>query len=135
MTRWMASTLVALVLAATPALAADWAPWAELETIEVITAGDDGGSVETTIWIVVIEGTAYIRTSESSPWGDAVEGAATIGLRGSDELRTVRPRAITDAAQRESVSAAFRQKYGFFDGVIGLVRGKARIWSVEAVSS
>ncbi len=135
MRNWIPRLVAGLLLAASPALASDWAGWAELETIEVLTVKAGGEATETTIWIVVLEGTAYIRTNESSPWGDAVETAQTIGLRGGGEERTVRPTAITEDAQRERVIAEFRRKYGFFDGLLDFARGHARIWSLEVVTS
>ncbi len=128
---WIATALLSI---GGPAAAADWGSWAGLETIEVITANEDGSDHVTTIWIVVLEGAAFIRTSESSPWGDAVEKAETIGLRGADEARIVRPTAITRSERREQVIAAFREKYGFQDGLLDVFRGDARIWSVETVS-
>jgi len=126
---------LALAAAALPAAGgADdaWATWAELDTIEVLTENPDGSSEETKIWIVVHEGAAFIRTSDRSPWGDNVERAQTIGIRSEEQTLTVRPTAITDSAQREAVIAAFRAKYGFFDGLINFVRGDARIWSLAA---
>lgn len=128
---WIAT---ALLVAASPALASDWADWSQLDTISVLTVGDDGAEQDTTIWIVVVDGTAYIRTSESSPWGNAVEGAETIGVRVGEERRAVHATAISDASTRERVTAGFREKYGFSDALIGLFRGEARIWSVETVA-
>lgn len=132
---WFAA---ALLLAGSPVAASagsDWSAWADLETVSVVTADAGGAERETTIWVVVLDGTAYIRTSESSPWGDEVEQASRIGLRGGDELRQVAPSPITDTAQRERVTAAFREKYGFQDALISVFRGEARIWSVAAASS
>lgn len=109
-----------------------WATWAGLDTIEVLTTNPDGSDEETKIWIVVHEGTAFIRTSDRSPWGDNVERTETIGIRSEAQTLTVRPSAVTDSAHREAVIAAFRAKYGFFDGLINFVRGDARIWRLAA---
>ncbi len=132
MSKWIPWITVAGLLLALPAGAADWSGWSDLETIEVTTVQEDGSEMVTTIWITVLEGTAYVRTSESSAWGNAVEKAETFGLRGGDEDRTVRATAINNDATRASVEDSFRQKYGFSDAMIGIFRGEARIFSVEA---
>jgi hypothetical protein len=134
MKKWIPGLAIMGLLAVTPAAAGDWSGWAEIENIEVITAQEDGAELTTTIWIVVLDGTAYIRTSQGSGWGDAVEKAEAIGLRGGDELRSVSPIAITDAAARERIEAGFREKYGFQDAMIGVFRGDPRIWSVDTAS-
>ena len=134
MNKWILWVAWVGFLVAAPAAAADWSGWAEIENIEVITAQAEGAELTTTIWIVVLDGTAYIRTSQGSGWGDAVEKAEAIGLRGGDDLRTVSPTAISDAAARERIEAVFREKYGFQDAMISLFRGDPRIWSVDTVA-
>lgn len=134
MKNWIPWIATALLVTGGPAAAAGWESWADFETIEVVTTNEDGSDRETTIWVVVIEGTAFIRTSESTEWGNAVDKAETIGLRGGGEARTVRATAITDTGRRDQVTASFREKYGFQDRLVSILRGEARIWSVEPIS-
>ena len=131
--------LAAGLLLAAPSLAAhheggDWSAWADLEEIQVLTVQEDGTPRETTIWILVQGSSAYIRTSAGSAWGDEVERADTIGLRGGGEERTVRATAITADEERERLVEGFRAKYGFVDRFLDVVRGKARIWRVEVAA-
>ena len=79
--------MIAAILAAALALAGaahgaplDWTKYADTETIEVISTDEDGGSRLTTIWIVVLDGQAYIRTAGTT-WGDNVEREGTLKLR------------------------------------------------------
>ncbi len=133
MTRLILPFLVSFLFA-TPALAGDWSAWTEVEEIQVVTQQPDGAERATTIWVVVVDGTAFIRTSESSAWGDEVEAATSIGVVGGGETRTVTPTAVPHGAEYDAVTDAFRDKYGFQDALIGWVRGDARIWSVDDAS-
>ena len=127
---------LAFALWAAPALAGDWSSWADLDTVEVVTQSVDGTERATTIWILVQDGTAFVRTSETSDWGNEVAGAGVIALRGDSGERTVRPTLVTDAAARDRIAEGFRAKYGFQDAFIGMFRGGTpRIWSFEVASS
>lgn len=112
----------------------DLAALAQRETVQVLTVDADGMQRETTIWIVTLEGGVYIRTSDSSDWGDNAERSSSIDLSGDDEVTLrVRHEAITGPEARDKVIAAFREKYGLSDALINWFRGEARIWSLEEV--
>ncbi len=107
---------------------------AQRETVQVFTVDADGMQRETTIWIVTLEGAVYIRTSDSSAWGDNAERSSSIGLGGDDEMTLrVRHEAVTGPEARTRVIAAFREKYGLSDALINWFRGEARIWSLETL--
>ena len=112
--------------AVVPAALADGPAVGDVSTVEeivVITEDDAGEAVETTIWLVMVDGNAYIRTSRRSGWGANVtrNPAITVRVEGTDF-----PVAVTfveDAPERDRVTARFREKYGFQDAMIGIVRG------------
>lgn len=116
---------------AAAAVGPDWNKWADLETVEVISTDEGGGSRLTTIWIVVLDGQAYIRTAGTT-WGDNVEREGTLKIRGAPGEYVVRAEKVTDPALQEEVVAAFREKYGNSDVVAGLFRfGDRRIFRLS----
>ena len=119
---------VALAVASGAHAGPDWTRVAELGTVEVISTDEDGGSRLTTVWIVVIDHSAYLRTG-GTKWGDNVEREGQLKLRvpqGEFTLRTEKLRAASEIA---NVEAAFAEKYGNSDWWSGLVRfGETRIF-------
>ncbi len=125
---------IALGLAG-PALSAppDWAAWAELDTVEVITTDEGGEPRGHTIWIALSDGTAYLRTSRRSSWGHNLERDGQLRLRGAPGELSLRAQLVTDAAEIERVTAVFEAKYGgFMSWFSGLIRGTPRIFRLSA---
>jgi hypothetical protein len=126
-----ALVLAAALLLASAAHAAapfDWSHFADTQTIEVVSTDVDGGSRLTTIWIVVLENQAYIRTSGTT-WGDNVEREGTVKLREVGGDRPVRAEKVLSAAEVEHVVAAFREKYGTTDAIMEFLRfGETRVF-------
>ena len=58
----------------------DWQRYADERTVEVVTTNEDGSERVTTIWIVVVDGQAYIRTGGTG-WGDNLERDRRLVLR------------------------------------------------------
>jgi hypothetical protein len=118
--------LSGLLLAAPSALAAapDWNAVADVEEIQVLTTNEDGTSRETTIWLAVVDGQGYIRTSGSTTWGDNVERDPDIRLRIEGQEYPLYATFVTDEALREQVVQTFRAKYGWIDGFLGFFRGR-----------
>jgi hypothetical protein len=102
----------------------DWSRFAEEETVTVVTTNDDGSERETTVWLVVVDGDAFIRTGNTR-WGGNVEKRPEIALRIEAETIPVAIHFITDAEQRRRVTEAFRGKYGFFDRILSPFRGSS----------
>jgi hypothetical protein len=100
----------------------DWSRYEEEQTIAAITTDDDGSARETTIWIVVVDGDAFIRTGNTR-WGANVERQPDIALRIADEEIPVRVHFVTDDTLRGRVIEAFRAKYGLTDRLISPFRG------------
>jgi len=111
--------------AAPPAGAAgpDWTQVADVEEIHVLTLDEDGSSRETKIWLTVLDGQGYIRTSRSTTWGGNVEREPEIALRIEETEYPLRASFVTDEALREQVVASFRAKYGWTDGFLNFMRG------------
>jgi hypothetical protein len=117
-----------LWLAALPARAAtQWSEYRDLETLSVVTKDEDGSRRSTTVWIAVVDGVAYLRTS-STTWGAnlARDPQAVLEIDGAEI--PVRVTFVEDEPTREKVNDALRAKYGFADRMSGLVRfGRTRI--------
>jgi hypothetical protein len=122
----------ALVLSACAALwlaagaragAPDWSNVAAVEEIEAITADADGSPRETTVWLAVVDGQGYVRTSGSSTWGDNLERDPELVVRIDGAEYPVRAIFIEDDALRGRVIETFRAKYGFSDALVDVFRG------------
>lgn len=107
--------------AATP----DWGGVADVEEVEVLTTNEDGTTRTTTIWLVVMEDNGYIRTSRSTTWGDNVERDSQLVLRIQDVEYPLRATFVEDEELRERIATAFREKYGWFDGLVNALRGSS----------
>ena len=109
----------------------DWSRWSHLRTVEVISTDEGGRARTTTVWIVVVEGQAYLRTG-STIWGGNVERVGRLKLKGEPGEYQFRAERITDPSLQEKVMAAFRAKYGFSDRISGVIRlGKSRIFRLS----
>jgi len=106
----------------------DWTQFTDVQTIEVVSTDEDGGQRLTTIWIVVLDRQAYIRTAGTT-WGDNVEREGGLRLREAGGDRPLRAERVLSAAEVEQVVAAFREKYGTTDLVMELFRfGETRVF-------
>jgi len=109
--------------------------YADLETVTVdpVEFGTESDAKPTIIWIAESGGALYIRTSRRSAWGNAVERSGALSLTPPGDFTATR---ITDAATMDSVTAAFREKYGFSDITAGLLRalgGGPRIFRLHPI--
>lgn len=114
-----------LLLGAAGARAAEpaWDKINDIERIEVITHDEDGDERDTTIWFAVVDGQGFIRTGNST-WGKNIRrNPSDVVLRIEDHDYPLRAEFIENDTLRERVVAAFRAKYGWFDGVANFVRG------------
>ena len=86
------------------------------ETVEVdmVTPRRDGSLSSRPIWVVVVDGDAYVRSyrGESGAWYRRArsDGRATIGVDGRAVEVGVEP--VSDDETNRRVSDAFRAKYG-----------------------
>ena len=100
----------------------DWGAVADVETVEVVTTDEDGSSRETTVWLLVQEGEAYLRTGNTS-WGDNVVRTGRLILRIGENEMPLRVEFVEDEAARERLTQGFREKYGWSDAMLGWIRG------------
>jgi len=116
---------LALALLAAPlarAAAPDWESLRELDTVTVVTHDQDGAERETTVWLAVVDGTGYVRTG-STRWGDNVVRSPELLLRAREASWQFRVEFVEDDAQRQRITDAFREKYGFSDRMVSWMRG------------
>ncbi len=119
--RILASTLVWLLVA--PALAEpDWQDHADVEVVDVLTTDEDGAPREHPIWLVVVDGAAFLRTGGST-WGQNISRTGELTLRIGDAELALAAEAVEDDALRERVNEAFAVKYGFQDRIVSWFRG------------
>ena len=106
----------------------DWTRFSDTQTIEIVSTDEDGGQRLTTVWIVVLDRQAYLRTAGTT-WGDNVERNGALKLREVAGDRPLRAEKVLSAAEVERVVAAFREKYGTTDAVMELLRfGERRVF-------
>jgi len=115
--------LCLLGAAGATAAAPDWGSVADVEEVEVLTTNQDGTTRTTTIWLVVLDGSGYIRTSRSTTWGDNIERDPQLVLRIEGVEYPLRADFVEDEGLRERIVTAFREKYGWFDGLVDAFRG------------
>jgi hypothetical protein len=124
----LAAALLVATLGAAPSRAVDWSRHADRRTVTILTTAPDGERRDTTVWIVVVDGDAYVRTG-GTRWGDDAEREPAVALRVDDEEIPLRAEPAGDPALRARVEEAFRAKYGWQDRLSSIVRfGETRIF-------
>jgi hypothetical protein len=126
LTRNRLAVVLSLAFVATGARATEpnWERIADVGEIEVITHDEDGDEREATIWFAVLDGQGFIRTGDST-WGENIKRhPADVVLRIEGVEYPLQAEFIENDSLRERVEAAFRAKYGWFDGFVNFVRGK-----------
>jgi hypothetical protein len=124
--------LCVFVAASASADAPDWNAVADVQRVIVLTVDEDGDARETTVWLAVVDGRGYVRTSRSTRWGGNVVREPDIGLRIGDAEYPLRASFVEDEALRQRIVATFREKYGWSDGMMAVFRGsKPRIMRLD----
>jgi hypothetical protein len=90
--------------------------------VVVETVDADGSARETTVWLVVVDGEGYVRTSGGSRWGDNAVRRGALSLRVAGAAYPMQVEPVEDDALRERVADAFRAKYGWTDAVLSWMR-------------
>jgi hypothetical protein len=125
--RFSRSALIALVLlvaafaGSARAVAFDWTPAQQDSVVEILTSDADGALRETPVWIVVLDGVAYVRTNDSK-WLANIRRGSAVRLRIRDVESPVRAAETNDAALSARVEKAFNAKYGFTQRLMSLFR-------------
>ena len=106
----------------------DWSQFVDTQTVEVISTEEDGSQRLTTVWIVVLDYQAYIRTA-GTHWGDNVEREGRLRLRVPAGEWSLRAEKVLQPSEIARVEAAFREKYGTMDAVMDWLRfGEHRVF-------
>lgn len=106
----------------------DWSRYAAKSTVTVITTDEDGSTRETTVWLVVVRGEAYVRTGDTH-WGDNAASRPDVAVRIGKEEIPVHAERVSDEATVRTVEEDFRRKYGWQDRLLSsLRRSKPRIF-------
>ena len=115
------------------AAAPDWNAIATEDTVAISTTNENGSARKTTVWLVVLDGEAYIRTSRSTRWGNNVERDANVVVSVDDTDHRVRASFVEDEALRARIVETFREKYGWTDALADVMRGShPRIMRLDA---
>ena len=94
-------------------------PLDEGEVVTLTTIDDQGHSSVTGLWIVEIDGEAYLRAgSPEANWLERIRARSVVELARDGVVQRVRATPIDDAALRNAVSWAMREKYGLIDAVL-----------------
>jgi len=119
-------TLLLLALVVTvPAFAGpapDWARVAGVDTIRIRTVDVKGASHETTIWLLVHEGQAYVRAGGGSRWDRPIDAHPDVAVEIEGVWYDVRATRIPAGPLYDAVKTGMRAKYGGQDRLIGLIR-------------
>jgi len=120
--------ILALFASRASAAPLDWDRAAAEETVTIATTNEDGTPRETTVWLVVVDATGFVRTG-GTRWGDNAERHPAVTLRIAGEDHALRAERVTDPALIARVDGAFREKYGTSDRISGFIRfGGERIF-------
>ncbi len=115
------------------AAAPDWNAIADAGTVGISTTNENGSTRRTTIWLIVVDREAYIRTSRWTRWGGNVERDPDAVLSVGDSDHRVRASFVEDEALRARIVAVFREKYGWSDTLASVIRGShPRIMRLDA---
>jgi hypothetical protein len=93
------------------ALAADWEAAESAVEILVHTTDADGSARATTIWIAVVGGEAFVRTSGTA-WERNIRRDPHAVLAIAGRTRAVTIELVRDDALIDRIQARFRAKYG-----------------------
>lgn len=125
--RALAPLCCVLALASAAAAGPDWEAVADVEHVWAITTDADGDARETKVWLAVVDGQGFLRTG-GSRWGENLQRAPQLRLRIEGVEYPLRADFIEDEDFRARIEAAFREKYGWSDAFVGLMRfGRPKI--------
>jgi len=113
--------LILGILIAVVALTSAWID--EGEVVELTTYDASAHEHETELWIVDVDGRRYVRADlPGADWLERLRAHPGALLRrdGVEERVTARP--VDDPAVRDVIGRAMAEKYGFVDGLVGILR-------------
>jgi hypothetical protein len=122
-------SLVGIAMAAA-VLALAWVDEGEVATL--VTFDRQGGSIGSRIWIVDIDGRAYVRASQrDAEWLVRLRERPVAHLSRGNGMVSVHAVPVDHPAVREAVNRAMQVKYGSVDRVVEWLRDPARFVPVR----
>jgi hypothetical protein len=124
MCRWQRALVALLILVGGTAAEADFPEWdrvSDVQTIEVLTFDVDGELRETPVWFVLLNGEAYLRTSNSR-WLDNLRRDPNLRLRIEGVLYEAEAEEIPGQGILAKVDLASMRKYGLQEQLIHMFR-------------
>jgi hypothetical protein len=118
----LALSIALLALAAAASEPPDWDAIKDVDTVSVGTTNADGTVRYTTVWLVVVGGRGYLRTGNTT-WGENVARDPNVTLVIDEKEYALRVELVEAEDERALVTAAFNEKYGWSDSMIGWFRG------------
>ena len=103
------------------AAAFEWEPFAESDVIRILTHDEDGDLRDTKVWVAVVDGAGYVRTS-ASRWLENIERNPQVEVVARGQRYLMRAERVSDARLTERVEAAFKEKYGLLQRIMSLLR-------------
>ncbi len=98
-----------------------WAPFADADVVEIITTDADLDLRETKIWIVVLDGSGFVRTNDSR-WLANIRRGSDVAIRtGALEL-AVTATEVQDTELEDQIELAFKTKYGTMQRLMSFFR-------------
>jgi hypothetical protein len=99
----------------------------EGEVVTLITMDAGGNHYETSLWVVDLEGLAFVRAQSSSPpWLDRIREISEVKLDRSGRHTDHHAIPIDDEKVREAVNQLMAEKYGCFEKVSQWFRDYSR---------
>jgi hypothetical protein len=118
-----AALVISLASAAAIAAEPDWEKVKDVGRIQIVTHDEDGDARETTIWLAVVDGQGFVRTSNTRWFANLQRNPSDVVLRIEGVEYPLRAEFIENDKLRERVTAAFHAKYGWVDSMVHLTRG------------
>jgi hypothetical protein len=112
--RRIAIALVAVVGLVVVLLGGMRLSWELGEVVVVRAQDDDGAFHDTRLWVVDVDGAAYVRTGNpQSPWLLRVRAHPDVEVTRAGATASFRAVPVEDPGIRDRVNAAVAEKYGF----------------------
>jgi hypothetical protein len=119
--RLFVALVICLAAASARGTGFDWSPFERESVIYVLTQDEDGARRDTKVWVVVVNGSGYVRTNAST-WLENIQRNPEIELQVAGHDYLMRAEEVKDAAVKEQVEEAYKEKYGFVQRVMSTFR-------------
>jgi hypothetical protein len=99
----------------------DWNRLADIQVIDALTVDEDGTLRETPVWFVLLNGEAYLRTSNSH-WLENLRRDSNLRIEIEGKIYEAQVEEISDQGMVEKVDIASQRKYGWQEYLINFFR-------------